>query len=92
MMQRLGATYTAGINAVYRRTGSLWEGRFKSSLVDSERRELVKLGLNPEDAKAIRYATRKGVPAGSERFRREIESALSHKINSCRRGHPKKGL
>ena len=37
LMQRLGALYTSGINAVYRRTGSLWEGRFKSSLVDSER-------------------------------------------------------
>lgn len=30
--------------------------------------------------------------AGSERFRREIESALSRKISSGRRGRPKKGL
>jgi putative transposase len=37
MMRRLGASYTAGINSIYRRTGSLWEGRLKSSLVDSER-------------------------------------------------------
>lgn len=37
LMQRLGALYTSGINSVYRRTGSLWEGRFKSSLVDSDR-------------------------------------------------------
>jgi putative transposase len=29
MMQLLGSTYTAGINATYRRSGSLWEGRFK---------------------------------------------------------------
>jgi putative transposase len=36
-MQRMGASYTACINAIYNRTGSLWEGRFKSSLVDSER-------------------------------------------------------
>lgn len=36
MMQLLGATYVANINATYRRTGSLWEGRFKSSLVESE--------------------------------------------------------
>lgn len=37
MMQLLGATYVANINALYRRTGSLWEGRYKSSLVESER-------------------------------------------------------
>jgi len=36
-MQRMGALYTLGINALYHRSGSLWEGRFKSSLVDSER-------------------------------------------------------
>jgi putative transposase len=37
MMQLLGATYVATINALYRRTGTLWEGRYKSSLVESER-------------------------------------------------------
>ncbi len=37
MMQLLGATYVSTINSTYRRTGSLWEGRYKSSLVDSER-------------------------------------------------------
>jgi len=37
MMQRLGASYAAGMNSVYERTGSLWEGRFKSSLVDTKR-------------------------------------------------------
>jgi putative transposase len=36
MMQLLGATYVPNINSQYQRTGSLWEGRFKSSLVDSE--------------------------------------------------------
>jgi putative transposase len=37
MMQLLGATYVARMNAIYGRTGSLWEGRYKSSLVESER-------------------------------------------------------
>jgi putative transposase len=154
MMQRLGARYTAGINSVYRRTGSLWEGRFKSSLVDSERYvlacyryielnpvragmtchpgeyrwssfrhnalkpgeypirphaswlalgadvterrkrylNLVKSGMDPETTKAIRYATRKGLPTGSKRFRQEIEDALARKIGNGRRGRPKKRL
>lgn len=37
MMQRLGRRYVVYFNAQYRRTGTLWEGRFKSSLIDSHR-------------------------------------------------------
>lgn len=36
MMQDLGRKYVRAINRVYRRTGTLWEGRYKASLVDSE--------------------------------------------------------
>lgn len=36
MMQTLGRNYVGGINARYRRTGTLWEGRYKSCLVDSD--------------------------------------------------------
>ncbi len=37
MMQDLGRKYVRYINHAYRRTGTLWEGRYKSSLVDSEK-------------------------------------------------------
>jgi len=36
MMQEIGRRYVAGFNARYQRTGTLWEGRFKAGLVDSE--------------------------------------------------------
>ena len=36
MMQDIGRRYVRVINTIHERTGSLWEGRFKSSLVDSE--------------------------------------------------------
>lgn len=36
MMQSVGRSYVGGINARYQRTGTLWEGRFKSCLVDSD--------------------------------------------------------
>ena len=36
MMRYLGSRYVKYFNNVYRRTGTLWEGRYKSSLVDSE--------------------------------------------------------
>jgi len=36
MMQDIGRRYVRVVNTVHGRTGSLWEGRFKSSLIDSE--------------------------------------------------------
>ena len=36
MMQTLGRGYVGYINARYRRTGTLWEGRYKSCLVDAD--------------------------------------------------------
>lgn len=37
LMQALGASFVQYINEVYRRSGTLWEGRFKASLVHSSR-------------------------------------------------------
>ena len=37
MMQALGRRYVAYFNAAYCRTGTLWEGRYKACLVDSDR-------------------------------------------------------
>ena len=36
LMRDLGRDYVRQVNQAYRRTGTMWEGRFKSSLVDSE--------------------------------------------------------
>lgn len=36
MMQTLGRLYVSTFNARHRRTGTLWEGRYKSCLVDSD--------------------------------------------------------
>lgn len=36
MIQDLGRMYVRYINKTYKRTGTLWEGRYKSSLVDSD--------------------------------------------------------
>ena len=50
MMQAIGRRYVGCFNARYRRTGTLWEGRFKSALVDSERYVLAcyrYIELNP---------------------------------------------
>jgi len=35
-MQAIGRRYVSYINSTYKRTGTLWEGRFKSAIVDSD--------------------------------------------------------
>lgn len=37
MMQSIGRSYVRHVNDAYKRTGTLWEGRYKASLIDSER-------------------------------------------------------
>jgi putative transposase len=37
VMQSVGRRYVGYFNAVYRRTGTLWEGRYRASLVETER-------------------------------------------------------
>jgi putative transposase len=36
VMQSIGRTYVRTINGLYRRSGTLWEGRYKASLIDSD--------------------------------------------------------
>ncbi len=59
MMQCLGRNYVRRFNHRYRRTGTLWEGRYKSSLVESEE-YLLKcyryIDLNPVRAAMIQTA------------------------------------
>lgn len=50
MMQTLGRYYVRYFNHTYRRTGTLWEGRFKSCVVDEENYLLIcqrYIELNP---------------------------------------------
>ena len=56
MMQALGRRYVRAFNARYGRTGTLWEGRYKSCLVDTDRYLLACLRyieLNPVRAAMV---------------------------------------
>lgn len=56
MMQSVGRLYVRYFNKTYSRTGTLWEGRFKSCLVDSERYLLAcyrYIELNPVVANMV---------------------------------------
>ena len=56
MMQCLGRHYVTYVNRTYRRTGTLWEGRYKSCLVDGDRYVLAchrYIELNPVRAAMV---------------------------------------
>jgi len=56
LMQSLGRYYVRYINQTHKRSGTLWEGRFKSSLVDSDRYLLLVsryIELNPVRANMV---------------------------------------
>lgn len=151
MMQSVGRRYVQYINHQYRRTGTLWEGRYKASLVQSERyvltcyryiemnpvraqgmvehpgdypwssyqanaygrgnewlvphveyqqlgattaerefayRGLFEMALEPNQLHEIRQSANQGVVLGSERFRDEIEAALTVRARPGKRGRP----
>ena len=56
VMQSLGRYYVRYVNKTYQRTGTLWEGRYKSTLVDNESYFLTVsryIELNPVRAKMV---------------------------------------
>ena len=58
MLQALGRYYVRYINATYRRTGTLWEGRFRASLVNSSEYLLTLsryIELNPVRANMVAH-------------------------------------
>lgn len=58
MMQALGRRYVYYINKTYKRTGTLWEGRYKSSLIDSDNYLLTcmrYIELNPIRASMVNH-------------------------------------
>ena len=58
MMQDLGRKYVRYINHAYKRTGTLWEGRFKASLIDSDTYLLTcmrYIELNPVRANMVAH-------------------------------------
>jgi putative transposase len=58
LMQALGRYYVRYFNYTYKRTGTLWEGRYKSTLVDSESYFLLVsryIELNPVRANMVSH-------------------------------------
>jgi putative transposase len=59
MMQAVGRRYVRYFNGAYRRSGTLWEGRYKSTLIQAERYLLACMAymeLNPVRAGLVAHA------------------------------------
>ena len=57
-MQALGRRYVRYVNTIYRRTGTLWEGRYRAAPIDSEAHFLAccrYIELNPVRARMVRH-------------------------------------
>ena len=151
MMQYIGRYYVSFINHSYGRTGTLWEGRYKASLIDeagyllvcmryielnpvraamvkhpveyrwssyhanaagrdddiitphslylalgqtvkaraASYRDVFKAHTEEAELSGIRAAWQTGTPLGNDRFKQEIEKALSIKVGQNRRGRPR---
>lgn len=89
MMQAIGRSYVGYINHTYRRTGTLWEGRFKSTLVDTDNYLLTVsryIELNPVRATMVEHPSE--YPWSSYRgnaMGKKIELLVPHDIY-CRLG------
>ena len=60
MMQAVGRSYVGYINHTYQRTGTLWEGRYKSTVVDTEGYLLTVsryIELNPVRASMVEHCS-----------------------------------
>lgn len=152
LMQALGRRYVRYVNGAYRRSGTLWEGRYKSALIDTEHylltcyryielnpvraglvttpgdyrwssyratalgqkdeiltshalylrlgatdgvrhtayRELFRSHIEDAAIRELRVATELGHIAGSERFKEQIETMLSRRINRLPHGGDRK--
>ncbi|MDZ4098125.1 MAG: transposase [Methylophilaceae bacterium] len=58
LMQSVGRRYVQYINYTYKRSGTLWEGRYKGSLIQSERYLLTcmrYIELNPVRARMVKH-------------------------------------
>lgn len=58
LLQSVGRRYVRYVNQVYRRSGTLWEGRYKSTLIDSDRYLLTcsrYIELNPVRAAMVAH-------------------------------------
>ena len=99
-MQSLGRIYVRYFNHQSQRSGTLWEGRFKSCLVQEEGYLLQVyryIELNPVRANMVAdpseytWSSYQCNALGEGCFKREVEQLTRQRINALKVGRPKRG-
>jgi len=106
LLQYLGRYYVPYINRRCGRSGTLWEGRYKASLIQEEDYLLAcyrYIELNPVRAGMVDRPGHIAGPAtiaapwdsqtphlGNDRFKEQVEAMVERTIGQARRGRPKK--
>ena len=89
-LQSLGRRYVRYVNDTYQRTGTLWEGRYRAALIDSEHYFLSccrYIELNPVRAGMVRHPSRYRRPSYAAHAR-----GASHRVVAHIRLYPGVGL
>jgi len=105
LMQDVGRRYVLHVNRTRQRSGALWQGRYKTSFLQSDRYLLPCMRyveFNPVRARQveapgqyqawtlIRAATQQGVVAGDELFADDIGRRLGRSVAARPRGRPRR--
>ena len=92
LMKHLGQRYVQYVNRTHGRSGTLWEGRFRSSIDLRERaaayRALFDTGLGADDLTEIRLAANGGFALGDDRFKHDVSEALARRAARGIPGRP----
>ena len=92
MMQSLGARYVGYVNAGGRRTGALWEGRYKACLVDHDRFEaqIEAANVAAHIGGAARPRCCGPARAAQRRVRRRVAAGSPDRVAGIRPSQPAK--
>jgi REP element-mobilizing transposase RayT len=94
LLVSLGRHYVQYFNRLYRRTGTLWDSRYKSSLIEADRltiyRQFFRSELDNDALGDLRLALDQNQPLGNKRFHEQITRQLGKSTEARPRGRPRK--
>ncbi|HET9031882.1 MAG TPA: transposase [Dokdonella sp.] len=91
-MRLLNQRYVAGFNRRHERTGTLWEGRFRSCLVQNENYLLMVyryIDLNPVRAAMVDSAEAYSWSSAKANLGLASDRCITRKVRSCERSEPR---
>jgi len=96
-MQTLARKYVLFYNKKYNRTGTIWEGRYKTSIIETKLylakvKNKKEINLSIKDIDFIEKCLQRETITGSDSFIQSIESIVGKSLVSKKRGRPKNNI